>query len=174
METLTIYRLNELPTEIQTCVLDSLRAEPDVWGWQYEWWQSAQAFTKTAPVCIVWADFDRALAEWRWDGDDDLRDLSGIRAWKWLINNGWFDWARRNSDGECLLTGFCGDCPLSDPIRQFEHAPDDRTLEQIFGDCIQAWITYAHRDLEASYTDEALMEWVEANDMMFLADGRQV
>lgn len=170
--TLEVYRFNELSEESQGRFLSELRAHSDLWGWKDEWCDSAKEFCKIAPVDVKSADFDHGTTYTRWTEEQDLSQLEGIRAWKWLNNNGWFDLAQRNNEGECTLTGYAGDCPLFDPIHALRDTPEDvPSLDQLFFNCIASWIRAAQEDLEFTYSDENLKELAESN-YEFLYDGR--
>ena len=171
-ETITIYSFNELPEATRETVRDNFRAMPDLWAWGAEWWDSAQAFCQIAPIDIREADYWRGHVDCRWTGDDNVAELSGIRAWKWLTNNGWFEWAAKNKAGECTLTGFCGDCSFGDAIAVYARAPwlvPD--LKQVFYEAAQVWVLDARSDAEHAYSDEAIDELIECNGYEFHEDG---
>lgn len=152
--------------------LDWVR-EREPWGWQYEWWDSAQAFAKIAPVDIVEVDYDRRHVRTRWQSDCEIAELSGIRAAKWLINNGWEELAHKNAQGGCTLTGFCGDCPLFDPIAEYLAGDWRRIpeLSQVFYECAQAWVREASLDCEHAYSDKGCRELAEINEWLFDEEG---
>lgn len=148
--------------------------EGDTWHCQDEWWQSAQEFSAIAPIDIQAADYERAHVEFEWQADCDVADLKGVRAWKWLQNNGWFDLAARNVQGDCTLTGFCGDCSLFDPLHKYSASPlSVPDLRQVFYECAQSWIYDARLDLEASYSEEVVEENIIANEYEFTEHGKR-
>ena len=98
-------------------------------------------------------------------------ELSGVRAWKWLQNNGWFDLAE-NSD--CPLTGYCGDECLFDAIREFKAKPDSRTLAELFQDCADGWHKGYSDDIEYQNSDEYIREQIEVNQYEFYNDGSMI
>ena len=171
-ETIKVFAFDELGAEAKERVRDTLRSWPDLWSWQKEWEESAEAFSAIAPIRIGGARFDHASVDVDWTGDDAVGDLSGLRAWKWLNNNGWFDLAAKNAQGSCTLTGFMGDCSLFDPIHRYAADPlNVPTLWGLFYSCAQSWVCEARQDLEWSYSDEHIDEMAHAN-FEFLADGR--
>jgi hypothetical protein len=176
MQTITIeiFTFDELPESAKERARDWYRAQGDCWHWQDEWWQSAQAFSEIAPIDIMGADYDRMEFDARWKNNcPDVRDLSGLRAWKWLQNNGWFDLANKNAMGDCTLTGYCGDCPLFDPIEQYATKPlDVPSLLELFRDCAYAWLKAARDDMEWHYSDECVGEYLEMNGYQFTSDGK--
>lgn len=170
--TITICKYEELSETAQETARDLYRQTGFAWGWQDEWWQSAQEFSRIAPIVIVSADHDRGHVDARWRGDSDVADLSGLRAWKWLQNNGWFDLAAKNAQGGCTLTGYCGDCPLFDPIAAYAKTPlAVPDLAQVFYECAQAWIYAAQADCEWCHSDEAVAESIICNEYEFTEDG---
>ena len=172
-QTRTLYTIDSLGGRARERALGWVRdCEP--WGWQSEWWDSAQAFSRIAPIDIREADYDRRSVSIRWQGDECVAELSGIRAAKWLINNGWQELAARNARGGCTLTGYCGDCPLFDPIAQYlkgdwRRIPD---LAQVFYECAQSWVCEAADDCEHSYSDEHCEELAALNEWLFDENGR--
>lgn len=172
-QTRTLYTIDSLEGHAKGRALDWVR-EGEPWGWQYEWWQSAQAFSRIAPIDIRESDYIRRDVFARWQGDECVAELSGIRAARWLINNGWQDLAKRNVQGDCTLTGYCGDCPLFDPIaeylkRDWRRIPD---LEQVFSECAQSWVNAAADDCGHAYGDEHCEELAQINEWLFDESGR--
>jgi hypothetical protein len=171
-ETIKIYNFNELSDKAKSKAIMDYLYRGAAWLWQDEWWQSAVAFCEIAPIDIREADYDRAHVSYSWTGDDDVADLSGVRAWKWLQNNGWFDLARKNAKGGCTLTGYCGDCPLFDPIAAVERSPSKvPELSRLFYECLQSWVYEARSDMEYCYSDDAASEYFENSCLEFQDDG---
>lgn len=168
IKTISVYSFDEL----DDCAKETARAifrNDDCWLWQSDWWASAQAFCRIAPIEIRSADYDAGHVSVRCDAPE----LSGLRAWKWLQNNEWFDLAARNKAGECTLTGFCGDCDLFDPIAALANKPlQVPELSQLFYECAQSWVFAARADCEYSYSDECIDELICANDYEFMENGR--
>jgi hypothetical protein len=147
-------------------------ASCDPWGGSEEWWDSAQAFAGIAPISIDSADYHAGHVRISWNDDADVSELKGLRAWKWLQNNGWFDWAAREQPGACTLTGFCGDAPFADPLVGYSKTPlRVPDLKQVFYECAQKWVFEVRADMEHAYSDEALEEAIEANEYEFDAEG---
>lgn len=179
--TKTIYTFDELSDDAKERAREWYRSCGDTWGWQSEWWNSAKEFSRIAPIKIREADYERGHVsiEWtgpnyalRFDHSDNIAELTGLRAWKWLSNNGWFDWARKNSAGECTMTGYCGDCSFSDALEPYERNPRAvPDLKQVFYEMAQAWVFAARRDMEHSYSDEAVDESIIANEYEFDSEG---
>ena len=171
--TISVFQFDELTDTAKERARDWYRGL-GAWSWQPEWWESAQAFTKIAPINIVALDYDRRHVSVVWTDDANVSELSGVRAWKWLKNNGWFEWAKANADGSCTMTGFCGDAPFGDPLVAYAKTPSKvPTLKQVFYECAQAWVNEAANDYEHSYSDEAVDETILANEYEFTSDGER-
>jgi len=172
-ETIEVFQFDELSNAAKQRAREWYCSDGDVWHWSGEWWDSAVAFSGIAPVEIREIHWDRADPTIRWTGEDALRDLSGVRAWKWLHNNGWFDLAARNVMGDCTLTGYCGDCDFFDPIDKYRRNPlGVPDLETLFRDCVYGWAFAALHDMEHAYSDEAIDETIRANGYEFDAGGK--
>ena len=170
-ETIEVFTFDELSESAKEVARNWYRSG-EVWHWGGEWWNSAVAFSAIAPIDIRGVDWDRADPDMRWSGDDDLRELSGVRAWKWLQNNGWFDLAAKNVMGDCTLTGYCGDCDFFDPIEKHRRHPAGvPDLETLFRDCVYSWAFAGRRDMEWCYSDECVDETIRCNEYEFTASG---
>lgn len=168
-----LFQISELNDKARERAIDAFRNAGDCWGWGAEWWDSAQAFSRIAPIDIWEADYDRRDVTIRWTGGDAIRELSGLRAWKWLQNNGWFAWAENERKGACTMTGYCGDAPFGDAIAAYARKPlSVPSIEQVFYEAAQAWVCEAADDCEHAYSDEAIAEQIECNEFEFTADGR--
>ena len=181
-QTHTVYRYDELEDDAKERAHSAYLNTGGYWPWSYEWWASAwwasaQAFSKIAPMHIIQADIEMGHVDCSWDNDKwweygDVRHLEGLRAWKWLLNNGWFKWAREEAKGACSMKGYCADAPFGDGIVEYENSPlRTPTLEQVFYEAFQAWVREARGDLEWHQTQEHFEEMAEANDWQFYADG---
>jgi hypothetical protein len=166
-----LFEYDELTPEAKAHARAAWVGLGEIWD-SSDWWNSAQEWAKIAPVNIDAANYDHRIVDVSWDGDEDVRDLTGLRAWKWLQNNGWFEWARREALGACTRTGFCGDAPFADPLVEYEKRPllvPD--LKQVFYECAQAWLKEASNDADYAYSTEGIEETFEANGYEFLEDG---
>lgn len=166
-ETMNVYRFDELSEEAKG-VARAWYRNGDPWPWRAEWWESAQAFAKIAPIEIDRADFDRRQVSFRWVGDGDVGKLAGVRAWRWLQNNGYFDLAEK----KCPLTGYRGDADILSPINSARKSPQKiESLEQLFYECAQEWVFHAALDMEYAFSDEAVDGDINAGEYEFTADG---
>lgn len=171
-KTIEIYAFHELSDAAKDAARDKLREWPDLWAWGEDCWKSAKAFSEIAPLEITEADYYRAQVSVRWKWGTELAEMSGLRAWKWLENNGWFKWARANKQGDCTMTGYCADCDFADPIIDYERKPRHvPALSQLFYECAQSWVYAARRDMEYCYSDAAIDELIECNEWEFYENG---
>jgi hypothetical protein len=171
-ETIEVFIFDELSKAAKEQARNWYRSDGDLWHWADEWWDSAVAFSAIAPIDIRRVDWDHAEPDMRWSDDDALRGLSGVRAWKWLHNNGWLDLAAKNVMGECTLTGYCGDCEFFDPIEKYRSDPSGLpALETLFRDCVYSWAFAARRDMEWCYSDESVDDALRDNAYEFDASG---
>lgn len=168
----TVYTFDELSDDAKARAREWYLSDGDYWD-SSDWWNSAQAFCRIAPIDITSATYDNAQVDYRWTGDESVRELSGLRAWKWLQNNGWFEWATRENPGACTLTGFCGDASFSDPLYGYAtHPAQVPTVEQVFYECAQAWVREARGDLEGASEDDYVDETILANEYEFDVNGK--
>lgn len=171
--TTTVFTYEELSESAKEAARDWFRGTGETWD-SSDWWNSAQAWSGIAPIEIKSADYDRGQVDIRWTGDDDVAGLEGVRAWKWLQNNGWFDWAAKEKPGACSLTGFCADAPFADPLAEYATKPGRvPDLKQVFYECAQAWVFEARSDYESTFEDDYVAETIIANEYEFTEDGRR-
>ena len=170
----TVYKLDELDADVQQRVIERWR-EGDNFPWSEEWRDSLDAFAKLAPLTIRnWeigygsngVTFDMATDDNYGDG---IAELSGIRAWKWLVNNGW---AKLSTGQDCPFTGYCGDENLQDAIRTAIANPSSiSSLRDVFADALHGWAKAFEADLDYWGSEEAIREDIDANEYEFNANG---
>ena len=187
-----LYPFSDLSEAAQERAVEAYRdahaGDAHAWGAEYR--DSLEAFCRIAPIVATGWEYgsyrnDHIDTEFE---DGDIADLSGLRAWKWLNNNGpdfrdgradddlsWFEAARREVVGGCTLTGFQADAPLFDPIHNAERNPLSITsLGDLFHECCEAWLESATEDYEWQSSDEYIREELVALYYEFEADGTLV
>ena len=172
---ITVYKLDELDEAMQQRVIQSWR-DGDHFFWEDEWRDSLHAFAKIAPIKVRdWSvGYGGTYVTFDMDQDDNYGDgiaeMSGVRAWKWLVNNGW---AKIAAGQDCPFTGYCGDENLLDAIRTAigNPASDCPPLRDIFKEALDDWAKAFERDLDYWHSEEAIREDIEANDYEFNANG---
>jgi hypothetical protein len=126
--------------------------------------------------------------------DDEIEELSGIRLLKYLYNNYWTDLFKgkyyskgRYIDGKytyksrrskaifehcCVLTGYCIDDDILDPIYNFLKKPEAHiTFNDLMDDCLQSWIKACENDYEAYFSMESFEDMAQANEWEFKENG---
>jgi hypothetical protein len=164
----TVYKLDELDADVQQRVISNWR-DGDQFFWSDEWRDSLDAFAKIAPLTIRNWEVGYRSNGVTFDMDENVADLSGVRAWKWLVNNGW---AKLATGQDCPFTGYCGDEDLLDAIRAAIANPASITsLRDVFADALHDWAKAFERDIDHWGSEEAIREDIEANEYEFNANG---
>lgn len=172
--TTTIYQFSELPEATQRKIINRWR-DHDTFSWGDEWHDSLKGFTEAAPVRIRdWrVGYPGTHISFDMTGDyaDEVGALSGVRAWKWLMNNGFADLAK----GDCPFTGYCGDESLLDAVRTALANPGNITsLWDVFSECLWDWAKAYEADIDYWASDECIRDEIEANGYEFYECGRLV
>lgn len=202
-ETFDVYQFSELSEQAKEQARGWFRSCMDCDDWDStEWRDSMLAFADHFGFHITnWelgdgrgahidATFDRL--------DDCIRELSGVRLWKYLdanyggkvtVRDGgtvgspddpyrphkeWrdgHDWIRAGQAGECPFTGMYTDCALFDPLAEFVKRPDSRTFEELLAECLESHVVACRNAVEDSYSDEVVDSNIEANEYEFTKSG---
>jgi hypothetical protein len=106
---------------------------------------------------------------------DDIENLKGIRAYKWIKNNiegckgqygdilkEWYN---------CPLTGYCGDYDALEPIHKFMTAPSDITINELLQQSAEAIKEHIIKDMEYQDSQESIEENIIINDYEFTETG---
>jgi hypothetical protein len=122
----------------------------------------------------------------QWETDCREQELTGVRLWKYLQNNGYLQIRNRwrpclsNSgnivqllDGNCPLTGYFMDEVLLDAVREFIAHPSAGTnMQDIVNDAAHRFTESYIAEWEYTYSDDGLRDTAEANRYEFTEDGR--
>ena len=174
------YPFDELDPKVQAQIISSWR-DNDTFFWADEWKDSLTKFCEHAPIKV--RDYNIGYPGTHVDfsfDDEAVANLSGVRAWKWLMNNGWNDLAnpkptKKNPHPSCPFTGYCGDESLLDAIRTALAYPSKITsLYSVFQDCLSNWARDFEQDYDHWFSEEAIREDIDANGYEFYANGRLV
>jgi hypothetical protein len=157
-------------------------AENPAWG--SEWRDVINAFCKIFPV--KWKSYDLHFIEYT---IGDVPVVSGIALHKHLMNNYWSDlfkpkylgWVKGKAvhskiqrERSCVLTGFCGDEDILDPIYNFLDKPNDNaTFADLLRECMESFRIAYRNDYEGSMEDESMADTIRGNDYLFTAEGRR-
>lgn len=183
----TIYSFSELSDSAKQRAMDEFYSAGWEPAWSYENLSSLKEFYKLfgnliSPGLRNWSDT-------RFDGNSDVLELSGIRAMKYLWNNyhddlfkGKFYYRNGKSryskvqrdNTSCVLTGFCMDDDILQPIYDFLKKPDRRTIEDLLQECVESWRIASERDEEYQQSEEYFTEEADANGWEFTEGGEMV
>lgn len=72
-----------------------------------------------------------------------------------------------------VLTGFCADEEILDPIYEFLKKPRNITYAALLKECTDNWVDAYKNDMEESSTMEAFKEDCESNEYEFTEDGER-
>lgn len=130
------------------------------------------------------------------DGDTESAyyDMQGVRLLKWIVNNyGQYLYKRKyighlknrekftpvysrcQWENSCILTGYCIDDDILQPLYEFIKRPDKTSsFEDILKDCLGSWVIACHKDYEACCSEEYFAEHAEANSFEFTVSGEMV
>lgn len=179
----TLYTFSELSPEAQGKAIDNYRDANAEWigtDWAAEWRDSLSGFLDMVGVDSRYVDYEintwgRSFAAFKLGALGYYFDSSepdgptGARLWRWIHNQ--TQWVKIVAEC-CPFTGYCGDEPLCDPIREFLARPRQGvTIDELLGDCLDRWAKEWRDDMGYQGSDEAIRETIEANEVEFLRDG---
>lgn len=86
------------------------------------------------------------------------------------------DWTNAYYSGiflttDCVLTGYCMDMDILDPIYKFLDKPDNQSFRDLLEDCFDEWIKACNADIDWQNSDEYISEELVNNDYEFTEDG---
>ena len=186
---LKLYSFNELPENVQNRIVENWRND-DQYFWQDENYNSLKAFCNIFQIRIKDYDYGyRNYINAAIDIDDEILTLSGLRLAKYIWNNykkhlfkGKYysihangKYKTRHSrimiESDCILTGYCIDHALIDPLLEFLNKPDNRDFERLLNDCLDNFIIMCSRDYNYWLSRECIVEDIDCNDYTFLING---
>lgn len=85
---------------------------------------------------------------------------------------GSYDPATLKGNGDCLLTGFCGDESAIDGVRLAYLRDGVRDLSELMEAGFRSWLKDAQADCADQSTDERFSETADANEWTFYSNGR--
>lgn len=134
---------------------------------------------------------------WYYDYTDKILDFEGVRLHKWIVNNCW-DWlfkpktisttgryvdgrytyksykSKCQVDNSCVLTGYCVDDDLLQPLYCFLKNPQEGiALERLIGNCLDSWLQYCHKDRESYFSQEYFAEQAIEQGYEFYENGER-
>jgi hypothetical protein len=173
-KTFTVFQFEELSPEAQERAIDREREDPYRGeAWADEWRDTLAKATDALPFAVEDWEVDpwrgRTFARSRPAVGDDVEDLRGVRAWKWLRAN-----VADLIETECPWTGVYSDEALLDPLRAFLRRPDTTsTVADVFQRCAEAWAHGWQSEIESQYEDDTIRQELSDRDMLYLENGEE-
>lgn len=205
------YKFNELSDEAKENAINEYRKQGIEYHFQSENSDTLEKFCDIFPVKVTdysYGGYSHSYINWDYKGDDNARELSGIRLMKYIINNysryiykgKYYStnlkenreynhpniknkllsnkkifhafYSRIQKDNCCVLTGYCIDDDILQPIYDFLKSPKEHiTFEDLLGDCLESWVIACKNDCEHCESDEYITDMIEANDYEFNENG---
>ena len=152
-------------------------------------------FCDIFPVTVKnWKYGDRNDINYTIQLDDVYRDMAGVRLLRYLMNNYYDDlfrpkyignlknkgkwwpiYSKCQVDNSYVLTGYCVDMDILEPIYKFIKKPDESvSFADLLNDCLWSWIYACRSDYEAYFSRESAEENIRINEYTFTLDGKRV
>lgn len=195
MRTISLYTFNELSDVAKAKAIENYREYKS--GDQFDFSEYKESLREFCDdLCVEvrgWSyGLDGCDVRYEINHSSDVEDLSGVRAYKWIINNvNAFNMRRRvyreyrevnnhgfkqrasfvkwasgvfNASDDCPYTGVCCDESLLKPFRDFLKKPDNRTIAELIREAIDGYCSDMLEDLEFRESDEYLRDDLENSD----------
>lgn len=193
METIKInlYKFEELTEEAKNKAIENYKNDNfETLGeyWQEENFNSFKAILTFFDVKIKDFEIDyssaaRSCIYWEFTSeyDEELKNLSGARLFKYIQNNyigkktGSFNsvFDGKHDKGRCLFTGYCADHATIYPIVEFLEKPTKYiNFEYLINDVISAGLQYIENEYNYQNSDEAITDELLNSDFYFNASGK--
>lgn len=117
----------------------------------------------------------------------EVEDMQGERLVAYLMNNYWHSLFKRTTyfskdythkrtsrifyNTDCVLTGFCADNAILQPIYEFLRTPDNSTFYDLLDKCLDTFFRYCRDDVQYCQSEESFREDSAANDWEYLESG---
>ena len=185
----TVYNFDELsPEGQQNAVNNYLNSDRDTYFWFDDNIKTLESFANIFNIKIKdWTqDLYHTDVRYTCNNDDNIMELSGIRLLKYIFNNYYTDiykgkyyynkgkkrYSRVLKENCCVLTGYCIDDDILQPIYDFIKNPDDSiTFKSLIHECIESWITAVKNDIEGCQSFEYVSDHLIANEYEFDKQG---
>ncbi|MCV9826601.1 hypothetical protein OIM36_22820 [Salmonella enterica subsp. enterica serovar Infantis] len=195
MRTISLYTFNELSDVAKAKAIENYRQYKS--GDQFDFSEYKESLREFCDdLCVEVRDWSYGLGgcdvRYEINHSSDVEDLSGVRAYKWIINNvNAFNMRRRvyreyrevnnhgfkqkasfikwvsgvfNASDDCPYTGVCYDESLLKPFRDFLKKPDDRTIADLIREAMDGYCSDMLDELESRESDEYLRDELENGD----------
>ena len=165
-----IYRFDELSDEAKQRAKDDYAADCG-----YCW-----ADDEMASIKALAEHFGGKMSNWEIDWFNcshssarfDMPELSKREIAELLKELGTYSRRTMRGNGECKLTGYCGDENAIDGFRIAFKRGKVVDLVELMQAAFDTWLKGAQSDCECQYSDEAFGEHCEANGYEFDEDGK--
>jgi hypothetical protein len=189
MQTITkhvnVYSFNELSDDIKQEVINNWRVN-DEYFWDSENAGSLNAFCDIFNIKVKEYEYGyHNYINVSFNLDDDIMELSFLKLHKHLINNYYRDifkpkYYYKNSKkrlskiqlkNDCVLTGYCADNSILQPMYDFLKKPYNTDFERLLNDCLNNWLNSCRHDYDFWNSAECIIDEIESNDYQFLGNG---
>lgn len=189
-----VFSINELSEDAQEKAYQKWIEHFD-YVWAGENKDTLDEFEKLFPVEVTNWSYDTCdyNIRFRMTCDDEIAELRGQRLATYIVNNyynslykgkyyskninGTFK-SRRSKiikEASCVLTGYCMDEDILEPIYKFLKNPcEHTTFEDLMEDCLNSWGRACRNDCEHSSSFEYFIEEAMNNEWEYDENGRQV
>lgn len=198
-KTLTVFTVDELNDKAREHAYHKWY-QSSFYPWKEEVHDSRTAFENIFPVKTTHWSIDEWTSDVRFafTGDDDIRELSGLRLHTYLQNHyadelskgKYYSKSRVDEGGvyhsksrrsrilkerDCALTGVWIDSWLLDPVYQFLDKPTPQmTFYELMQDCLESWADGVSTDMRHYFSQENFTEEAHANEWEYDEHGNLV
>lgn len=160
------------------------------YGWHRENTATLEAFCRLFEVeCRHWS-YDAYTYQYRFEmcAIGQIEQMTGVRLLKLLTNHYWEELflpktyflryqKRRKSrifrTNDCVLTGYCMDYDILQPVYDFLAKPDPQvSFRTLIDHCLDSFFRACMKDCEYQFSMENFKELSAANDWEYLDNGR--
>jgi RecG-like helicase len=121
----------------------------------------------------LWNNHRRDLYKGKWYQVHSREKISHPRIRSEKLKDGYHNSYRSaiTLTNSCVLTGWCVDEDILEPIYKFLESPDNRTFESLLEECLESWRIAWEKEMEYESSDEYISETIIANEYDFTEDG---
>jgi hypothetical protein len=197
---INVLKYEELSDRAKEKALQNYQSEGD-YPWSSENENTLKAFQKIFPIMVKnWEYGYRNDVNFTFNGDDDIEEMRGIRLATYIYNNYYRElftgkyyslWSKKEKsptnpsvgklkkryskvimENCCVLTGFCHDDDILEPVYKFLKKPCKNTnFKDLMEDCLEQWVSACGKDHDHYFSEEAFAETCESNEWEFHEDG---
>jgi hypothetical protein len=196
-KTITVYTLHELSAAARDRAYTRW-LETYLYGWAADDAATLEAFCSVFPVKVTHWEYDAFSYDIRCRLKEDYlhENVPGLSGWRlatYIWNNygnalfrgkyyardrrenGRYVCVHRRSkvilEASCVLTGYCRDEDILEPVYRFLQRPDSTTFAELMRRCCEAWGQACMVAYEADTSKDTFVEMCDANGWLFTEDG---